>query len=772
MTLPLTARHTYGFEPAFFDRMEAEAQAAAGPDKPVRPDGQARHYAPDRSLDPHAETGRVRHAFLTSKEGEAALAEWDETFQDILAFAREHRLGKAERELMAMLAGRHNKNPNSGPGGVMNYLRADYKQSLEAIAGHLRDERIPLGVRQEILNSLDELDLCLERQLAECRRVALELGAHRSSLTAELGKALSELGEAHLRDLLQTEPGLGDHEAATPHVLLPFAKALRLPGLVHPGTPADHFTVDIRAHQDIVDRCAQALGRRIDSLAIADLLADRCLASLKAAVSERLGGMTPDLVGGEGHLEALQEATLALGSRFGPLNPISATCLKADSWTPLRLADDARMLAIDLRHNMTRLNAAPPPRDQLLETWESDGLRHRLGRFEDRRLYVRTEAAAGGAIPRLRPPTPAEVGRQIERLQLGPVRPDEAPMDAALQEVLVDHMVSMASPSKVRTIAAELPTPNAVEHVIDRLGLDDDTLAGWMRDLPGQWSAEVLDRAFDAILRRRAAEALGVLLRDWRTPGFPSSWSRQVVRQAGIGAAMNQDRRVKGIDKDGDPARVRRNAQRELLDRIEGMLASAKPPVPMTPCRQALRAFAGRHPLGRARDAIDERSLGAVIGSLDGLRKAIGGKLAVPLLSEDGGLAGALESSLFVGSERGMAAELALIRRLAEALALGSEDIEMMLRVESPDRAPEPVPLVAAALLKGRPAVIGAVFAWAAGMHRDGLLDAPALRRILQPAMPKAPRGEAKAVPRHIADARERHRNEVAKAVAAGLLPA
>jgi hypothetical protein len=756
-----------GFAPTFLDTMHQAVNQAARPadvcsDSPElgRP---AHTYAPPRLIDPQAnEAADLR--FMASDALAPATREWEAAHARLLAFCQKHKLDGASAELahLTLDAQRLAKHKNSVP----DHLRREFKAPLEALAQHVWNERIPLTARCEVMTRLAELDLCLDRKLSELRKAALELGAYLGGLPGEAGKAFVALCNAHVQELLREEPRLKDQDVTTPHVLLPFTKALRLPGYHHADTVDDDYSLDIRGYRDIVDRCKLALVQRIDGMTLAEWLADLCLREAAQALTHQLGGMTPDFFNGDGHWEAMAQVTRTLSGRFGPLDPHSFCQLDADLF-PERLTDDASMLAIEIHRNLVERGVIAAPKDQPLDHYVSDGRSHQVG-LREGRPYVRIDGMPG-APPLLRPLTTIEANELLRRdAKTGAVNGASPPrLDDDARECLRDFVVMTGAPSLARRLALACPSPARIGHIIEHVILDDATVAGWMNREPEKWGAEALDNALHQILRCSHREALRALLRHWQAPGFPEAWARQVRRQATLGRAANQDRRIKGVHEDGRPQDNLRNAQSELLSRMENLLGE---PVPLGPCRRAARTFAGAHPPGPVR-RVDEASLRQLVSALEGLRDGPGQPLIAPLLSEDGGLAGALESTLFTSGPDKLVSELALARRLVETLQLSPDAARALLQVTSNDRFPVPFPLLGATLLLGRaPSLIAEVFRWTRSMFRDGLLDTAAVRRILLPDTLAAEHAFTPATGAPVANALRHYLDELRAAADDGLL--
>jgi len=725
MTYP-SASTLRGFEPAFLDAMHQAMNAAAQPAH--RPEDSPGHepprrtYAPPSQFDPLANHAANRR-FLESKDASVAKGEWQAAHQQLLRFCHEHGLADAAAELahLTLEAAPLSKKTIS----VADCLRQDFKGALEALAQHVRDERIPMAARRQIVGGITDLSYCLQRQRAELRKAALELGAHLGGLRGEAGVAFVKLSAAHIQELLREEPRLKDQDVTTPHVWLPFAKVLRLPTLLVADAVDDHYSLDIRLYRDVVDRCAAALPRRIDSMAIADWLAGQCLDDAKAMLAEELCGMPPDFQQGAGHCDALERVLRQLALRYGPLSKFSFCQLDEDLLAQ-RLVDRPSMLAIDMRRKLEKEGVLPPADDRLLHQYTKDGNIHEVRLLEERPyVLVRPDP---GSQPFLRPLDGLEANRLLQSAAGAGHRPGTPgpALDGKDRDHLRDHVVRQGLASQARTVALSHPTPERIGHVIEHVVLEDDTVAGWMGSHPEGWDAATLDRALHEILRCRHRAALGKLLSHWTGTGFPESWMRQVRRQAALGRAGNEDLRIQGVHEDGGPKDNLRNAQCELLDHMEDLLGQV---APLGAAREAARQFAQT-----PSQQVDDRALDSLAKALAALGRGPGRKLIAPVLLEDGGLAGALEGALFAAGPDRLLAELAVVRRLVGALPLTPESARALLQVASIDRFPVPFPLLGAAVLLGRfPNIIAAVFRWTREMFHAGLLDADAVRQILLP---------------------------------------
>jgi len=537
MTYP-SASTLRGFEPAFLDAMHQAMNAAAQPAH--RPEDSPGHepprrtYAPPSQFDPLANHAANRR-FLDSKDASVAKGEWQAAHQQLLRFCQEHGLADAAAELahLTLEAAPLSKKTIS----VADCLRQDFKGALEALAQHVRDERIPMAARRQIVGGITDLSYCLQRQRAELRKAALELGAHLGGLRGEAGVAFVKLSAAHIQELLREEPRLKDQDVTTPHVWLPFAKVLRLPTLLVADAVDDHYSLDIRLYRDVVDRCAAALPRRIDSMAISDWLAGQCLDDAKAMLAEELCGMPPDFQQGAGHCDALERVLRQLALRYGPLSKFSFCQLDEDLLAQ-RLVDRPSMLAIDMRRKLEKEGVLPPADDRLLHQYTKDGNIHEVRLLEER-PYVLVRPHPGSQ-PFLRPLDGLEANRLLQSAAGAGHRPGTPgpALDGKDRDHLRDHVVRQGLASQARTVALSHPTPERIGHVIEHVVLEDDTVAGWMGSHPEGWDAATLDRALHEILRCRHRAALGKLLSHWTGTGFPESWMRQVRRQAALGLDM------------------------------------------------------------------------------------------------------------------------------------------------------------------------------------------------------------------------------------------
>jgi hypothetical protein len=522
---PATGPFQSGYLDVMHEAMNEAARPAALPAAPCAGPVPSPVYAPPDLLDPLARIKSDKR-FLSSDVLPVARKEWETAHQALLDFCNRQGLRHAADELAQLTL-----NPRqlaTKKISEADCLREDFKGPLEALAQHVGDERIALTARCQILEGIDGLNYCLQRQRAELRKAAMELGAHLGGARAAASLVYVKLSEAHLREMLLDEPWLKDQDFTTPHALQSFARALNLPHFLPADALKDSYALDINLYADVIDRCGPELLRRIDGMAMADWLAGECLEEARAMLAHELGGMTPDFHNGDGHWSALQQVVLRLAHRYGRLNPASfcslpvpkvltadEKALAGDAGTkgegdgplknaaqeddplvlcPERLADSPAMLAIDFRRKLTEERLLRDPTDIVLDQYTKFGAPHRVGLFEGR-PYVRIDCG-GGTPPLLRPLEISET-QQL----LGSV-PRLRPLD---EERLRDHLVTSCSAGKTACIARNVslkhPTPERIGHVIEHVVLDDDTLAGWMGTAPEQWDAPTLDNAFHQILR-------------------------------------------------------------------------------------------------------------------------------------------------------------------------------------------------------------------------------------------------------------------------------
>lgn len=754
MTFPLCGSSpTFGLNPELLDDLRTAVDTAARPSNAVAPTaGRATPvYTPDRTGDPTAD-GRSSFDFLSGPLAAQARQEFQAAFHTVRDFAAAQGLTLATGELTHLLTSSHLLESERLSRGI--------KEPLERLAEMVNDPRIALADRSEILNRLSGLDLCCERCTSELRKAALELAAYCGDLRREIGVAFVQLCGAHLLELLRDEPRLQHLDLTTPHALLPFTQALRLPGLHRQETPSDRYALDIRIYQDVVARCGAALEQRIDAMTIADWLADRCLDELRPELIRRLGGETPDFMNGAGHFEQLERVLRELSCRFGPLNPYNACALDEDL-QPSSLIGDARLLAMDIRRNMAATGLAPAPAQVTLDELADDAQRQRLLLVEGRHCVVVIDRP-GDARPLSRPPTVEEALVRLD--QGGHVDGAAMPLDERARASLVDLVVARGPASVARRLVAEHPTAGGVRGIVDRVITDDDTLAGWMSGCVDRWPAPVLAEAFEAMLDAERGASLAALLRAWTAPGFPQTWMRLVRREASRNRARNVDARVARTHSDDDVATAQvRPAPCALLDRLERVLGGDHP---LRACRAAARAFRAAHPIGPKRHPMDESAVRRLAQDL----RALPPNLAAAVLSEDGGLSGALEASLFALDASKLRPELALVRRLSDALALGPEATGALLQVSSPDRYPTPFPLLGAALLMARTSAVDEVFAWTREMASTGHLDTDAVQRLLLPDTLSAEHARSPAPQAMLRMALEKHLRRLSLAAEDGLL--
>lgn len=753
---------SYGFEPTFFDGTHADerrvhvGQSASGTgpaNAPERPPGYD-------VLDLADVFCKLNKAFLDSDAGRQARDEWAATHQEILDFAQANRLRKAQGQLLALLKFRHD---HRGPrvNGEIELYRPDYKPRLEALARHLRNDRIRLEDRCDALERLEGLDLCAARHRAEIGREAMRLHGLGGGLGAAVWSAFSEMGLAHLMTLLRAEPRLAHLDFTTPHALHPFAAALRLPGHSLPSEENDAYVVDTRIVADVVKRCGVALERSLGMTTIAQHLADECLREVRETLARKTGGAALDLCHGHGHWGWLLETVQALAGRFGDLHPCDVVGLGVDGM-PRGLTDDTRILAIRIRLNMARQHIAPAPTQQLLEQRVVDGESRRFLWFEGQWPYVVIDGNGDHATPRLRLPTLLEID-DLRRPSRGPSGRPAHRLDEQGRQALAAFAsllpATAADPVATRERVAASPTAEGLQAVIERQGLDDDAVAAWLKDAAPRWDAPALDYALKLLIGGRRAAPLAALLTGWRAEGFTDSWQRCVRDQAVRSRTHNTDLRIQGRDEGGDiddgegtlraalvfgqeagrsrslgfgagPQRPQR-PQQLLLDRLERQFRDV---VPLAATRARLREFRHRHPPGGDRSS--EVVAPDLFDTIDGLRTLLAGParlLSVPLLAEDAGMSEALDSSLFGHADGRFKDELALVYNMANGLALSPEQTVALLQVTSNDRVPVPSPLVSTVLLMGKAFVVDALFDWTTELFQKGMLDASAAKRLLLP---------------------------------------
>ncbi|WP_343632525.1 hypothetical protein [Roseateles sp.] len=583
----------FGFVPDRVDEMRLELDAVTRPRLPDDTTQAPRVYAPKTTGD-RATDLKTQDRFKQGPDYNRAFEEFRVALQCVMAFARRQQRTRSMDVAIESFEALESRRKRD-----MELLSPDIKMPLEALAEMIDDPGIKLAHKCLALEGVSGLDLCLERVRDELRKAALTMGAHAGGLRREVSAAFAPLVTAHLQDLLRAEPRMQYQDVTTPHVLAPFLRALRIPGMCPADAPQDRFAVDLRLHADIVKRCAAGLERKLDPMVLADGLADQCLIDLRADLAASLNGETLDFFNGEGHFEKLERVVRDLSQRYGPLNPYSACELNEDAY-PCGLAGDARLLAVDIRNNMTKKKLAPAPEQLTLDDRDVRGLRHRIQLFEGRRCLVAIEIPGGRT--RQRPPTIEEAHGLLA--QGGSIDGTPVALDERAREPLIDHIVAFDKPSIVRRVVASQPTLQGVRAVIDRIIPDDDTLAGWMSGLVHRWPAPVLDEALDATIVNRRGSALAELLRQWRGTGFPESWTRQIRREASWIRARNTDTRIAGRDADDSLRADLTQAQHALLDRLELLLGE----IPLAACREAARTFAAAHPPGRARVSIDEAS--------------------------------------------------------------------------------------------------------------------------------------------------------------------
>lgn len=772
------ASHSYNFEAAFFDRRHAEACGSTAPPPDATAHGPA--YAPARP--PGTEVRELRQefmalnrVFLESPEGRRARDEWTATLASIVDFARSHRLTAAVEQLARLSRFRE---AHAGPkvDGEIDLYRPDYKPWMEALARLIGNERIDLRARCEALLRLDDLDRCTAAQGSEFRSQAMWLEGLSGGLGNSAWSAYAAVAMEHLRDLLRQEPELAGLDLSTPHVLHPFAAALRLPGFSRGLETTDAFVINIQVHQGIIDRCAVALRQRVSMTAIAERLADDCLQAIHQALTLRLGGRPFDILQGPGHWGLLNEVLEDLMPRFGPLDTRMVTDLDEDH-VPQRLTNDPRLLTLGIRHNMARQGIAPPPLEEVLDDRVVDKERRRIMLFEREMPYVLLGEISSDGTGRRRLPDRQEIAELLNaRAVRGMPSAALGPQVRATLQAFLDTQLTrscQSDPEQVRARVADRPTREGLDTVLGRQGLDDPARARWLREAAPHWPADALDHALDRLVGDRGAASLAALLDAWRTEGFSDSWHRQVRRQATRLRLSNTDARFRGRDVDGYPEGAGgeadlRSPQGELLDRIERQFGGT---VPLANARAALRAFLLSHPIGGNRQRIvDSPSFERALQALGELRAGPARLLTVPLLLQDAGLSEALESTFYQGSPQGLAQELALVLHLADRLAFDSEEIAALLRVTDRQRLPVPSPLLSAALLNGRHFLMAPIFEWTSTLFWEERLGASAARRILMPDALEAEQARTQVRPAAVQQALSRYLSLLDSACEMGLL--
>ncbi len=730
-------RTSYGFEPSFFDRTQADEARCHGAPR-HGPTDPAPTNAPDRpsgyDVPMLANVFRqLNEEFLKSAAGERARREWTAAFEVILDFARVNGLGRAEAELLKLRSFRQ-AHQGAAVGGEIELYRPDYKPQLEALARHLHDSRIRLEDRCDALERLDGLDLCAARHRSEIRREVLRLQGMGGGLGEAVWSAFSELTLGHLAELLRAEPQLAHLDFSTPHALNPFAAAMRLPGHSLGSEQNDAYVVDVRLHADIVKRCSDAMEQRLGMTVIAQHLADEALLAVRTTLDREIDGAL-DLNHGPGHWAKLEKTVQTLAARFGALHARDFIELGEDD-LPRGLTDDTRLLTIRIRHAMAQQKIAPAPMEQWLERRGVGDGHQRFMLFEGRWPYVVVDAAGKRETPMLRLPTLAEVD-DLLRPPSGSQGPSAHRCDETTRRVLTTFADALrtAGPdpaAAVRQQVAADPTAEGLQTVIERQGLDDQALAAWLDEAAPRWSAAALDEALQLLIGGRRAAPLAALLAAWRAEGFADSWQRCVRGQAARDRALNTDARIQGPHADGDlPGQDRAPPQQQMLARVERQLGAI---TPLAAARARLQAFRACHPAGGDRQAaVAGSALREALDALRDLRAGPARLLTVPLLAEDGGLSEALESTFYAGSPARLQHELDLIFNVATGLDLSPEETASLLQVTSRDRIPVPSPFASAALLSGRFFVVDCLFDWASDMFRQGWLDTSAAKRLLLP---------------------------------------
>ncbi|MFX1677672.1 hypothetical protein PV762_00410 [Mitsuaria sp. CC2] len=740
---------SYGFEPAFFDRTQAQEAIS-----PVVTTGSGPTNAPERPPgydEPMLANDfrKLNGEFLKSTDAERARSEWTVAFETILDFARAHRLQKAQDQLVAL---RDFRRDNLGPavGGEIELYRPDYKPWMEAVAQHLGNDRISLEVRCEALQRIDGLGACPARHRDEFRQAALWLKGMGGGLGESVWCKFSALALGQLTELLRAEPQLAGHDFTTPHALTPFAAALRLPGFSRASERQDAYVLDIRLYGEVIRRCAARLEERLTMTLVAERLAEECLRDVHRTLSAKVSGVAIDLCDGTAHWTRLQETMEKLPARYGDLQLLDVVDLDEDG-LPRSLTDDTRLLTLRIRGNMTRLQIAPAPRETFLERQGVAGDSRCFMLFEDKWPYVVEGGSGKDSTPRRRLPTAAEIDGLL-RPAPGPHSPSTRRFDETTRRVLTAYADALRTKdldpaAATRERVAANPTVEGLRIVIERQGLDDRALTAWLDDAAPRWDAAALDDALQLLIGSRRAAPLAALLAAWRVEGFADSWQRCVRDQAVRDRALNTDARIQGRDADGDlPDGGRRPPQQQMLARIEQQLGAV---APLAATRVCLQAFRERHPPGSDRKEAFGFSLHETLDALRRVRAGPARLLTVPLLAEDGGLSEALESTFFAHNAERLQDELDLIFNVAIGLELSPEETATLLQVTSRDRIPVPSPFGSAALLSGRLFLVDCLFDWVTKMFRRGLLDPSAAKRVLLPdaleaaqAVPRVPNGK------------------------------
>ncbi|ANH68683.1 hypothetical protein [Mitsuaria sp. 7] len=758
---------SYGFEAAFLESRRA-AESRPGDTRPeLLATGSAPAYAPRKLRGVEfgalkADFLALNTKFLESPEGLRAREEWQDAMTAVLAFAKQHGLEAATKELSHVVEFR---KKNAGPHvhGEIELYRPDCKYWLERLAQHLGNPRIDLSSRCQALLELEGLEQCPERYTSEFKKRSLWLEGRSGGLGNSVWSAFSAVALDELRTLLRSEPRLADHDFSTPHALDPFAAALRLPGFSQASEIADTFVLDVKIYPEVVARCAASLAQRVDMTSIAERLAEDCLLAISQKIDSGVNGTQLDLCDGD-HWYLLVKALQELMPRFGDLHVHQVAALDDDG-NPEGLTTDHRLLAIGIRHNMAQQGIAPAPEEQVLEERVADRQgRQRMVLFEGRWPYVAIdEGGKSGPLRRFMD------RREIDAL----LRPTGQPrgLDARTRQALTAFAVSLSTaqldPQATRELIASRPTAEGLETVIERQGLDDRELAAWLSKAAPSWDADLLDQALHLLLRGHGGASLAALFEAWNAEGFTDSWQRQLHDQAVRDRSLNTDLRVRGQHGDGDLGSDRRVPQRELLSRVTQQLG---PIVRLAGARARLVRFKKTYPAGSDRSNVAGATWDELIAAVRWLRQGPARRLTVPLLQEVGGLTDALDSVLFSGSSRRLQDELALIRQLSIHGELSAEETAALLQVSDRSRHPVPSSLLSAALLAGKDSLIGSLSAWVTAMFREGLLDSASARRLLLPDGLEAEQAQSSVRGVHMQHALTRYFAGLDAACAAGVL--
>ncbi|OWQ93633.1 hypothetical protein CDN99_04025 [Roseateles aquatilis] len=665
--------------------------------------------------------------FVRGADFEQARAQWNDAMTWLLSFARSH-LAASDVQLFETFARAPSLKAVSSKstdfrGSEVEYYRPEFKQTLETFARQLSLPGTPIQARREAMQVVAEgLNLCRERIIADMRNQTLRLASLDPSLPAEVRRAFNDMTQVHLQELLRLEPALKSEDLSTPHLLGNYARAMGLPFGGDP-TKIDEFGRDVRASQELTQRCRMQLSQRVTPLTVTELLAENFVETLKHTISLRLKGAALDLRHDVNHWWLVDNAVQELGARFGPV-PTGNAVEFSDTLEPDRLCRHPGLVAIAIRRNMADQRLAPPPVETLLEeVVEGESIRRFI--VLDERLPCVQEGRPGAWHERL--PSLDEV-RRILAGSDGPDGPSSPQLSDDLRERLAEIALAGVSLDDAKRWAIDIPSRTAVRVVLTRS--EPTGMLDWLSRLATPRTPEgVMEEAFMQLLQNKSEPALRMLLDRWSGPGLGDAWIRQLRAEALRGRMQNTD--LRNADEVGtwsSLSEVSRNPEAELMDRVVSVLKSGPA---VADCRASLREFSQREPLGKAR-GVTEGSLNRALAPLVALRKEPEGRLTAPMLREDGKLSEALHAACGWIDARALLAELALIRRLAQKLALSGDEIGALLHVRGGD-FPVPYPLIGIVVQNGRQAQTRALIDWLRDLHAQGLVDAKTAGRILLP---------------------------------------